>query len=312
MPVPAKHLTTIAIIVLVWLIGARSSNAQTPATETQLQSLGDVWLEGTVGSAAVRVYIGDAGWPKSSGLWGMYYYTRYWSPLPLDGDWSGPGQIRLTEGEPGASAAQARFDLNVSARQSVDGTWTSADGRRVVPVKLRRVPKPPRFEIAIRRARLFSDPKWPITLRYPAGWRLDVTDTTLALRSPDPEDMIFNNELRCVRGSGVLAPPNTAASPIEFEWPFFRGATGWLVATDLAGECDTAACQPAQSRRIGNAEFMTATAGYRGHFPWGYMGLAEASFHFVVIGDEWAHCSDRVLDDATRIGVADRKREPRQ
>ena len=37
----------------------------------------DAWFEGTVGYAPVRAYVGGAGWPKSDGMWGIYYYTKY-------------------------------------------------------------------------------------------------------------------------------------------------------------------------------------------------------------------------------------------
>jgi hypothetical protein len=294
------------VCCLWWLAVAQATSvaAQRP------ESLGDVWLEGTVGSAAVRAYVGDAGYPKEDGLWGMYYYTKYWLPLTLEGGWTSPGQVRLTEGDPGNARAKPRFDLKMSQSPLVEGTWTSADGQQVLPVKLRRVPKPPPFEVAIRRARRFEHPKWPITLSYPAGWRLDASDGKLTLRSPDPEDMLFRNELDCVRGTGLPAPPRSGEPPVEFEWPFFRGESGWLAGTGLSGECESDTCKPPESRQAGAGVFMKASMAYRSHGPWGYWGLAEASAYLVVVDDEWARCSDRLLDADTRIRVVGSGRRP--
>jgi hypothetical protein len=49
----------------------------------------------------------------------------------------------------GDAGAKPRFDLNMSQARSVEGTWTSADGARVLPVRLRRVPRPPCFEVGV-------------------------------------------------------------------------------------------------------------------------------------------------------------------
>jgi hypothetical protein len=248
--------------------------------------------------------VSDAGSPRSEGLWGLYYYTKHWSPLPLDGDWTAPGQIRLAEGDPGETAGKPRFDLKVSQPRTVEGTWTSADGQRVLPVTLTRVPKPPSFEVAIHRALQFVHPKWPIRLTYPAGWRLDFSDDDLTLRSPDPEDMLFEHELHCVRGTGLPPAPLAGEPPVEFAWPFFRGESGWLVETGLSGDCMTDTCEPPQSRGGAAGNFMKASMAYRSQGPWGYMGLADAPVYLVVVGHAWARCSDRLLDHDTRITVA--------
>jgi hypothetical protein len=234
----------------------------------------------------------------------VYYYTKDWSPLPLDGDWTAPGQIRLAEGDPGDTAAKPRFDLKVSQTRAVEGTWTSADGRRVLPVTLTRVPKPPSFEVAIHRAQQFVHPKWPIRLTYPVGWRLDFSDDDLTLRSSDARDMLFENELHCVRGTGLPPAPLPGEPPVEFARPFFRGESGWLVETGLSGDCMTETCEPPQSRGGGAGAFMKASMSYRSQGPWGYMGLADAPVYLVVVGQAWARCSDRLLDRDTRITVA--------
>ena len=299
---------SVGLVCCLWGVGvAQSTSTASPSP----QHLGDMWLEGNVGGEAIRAYIGDAGWPKSSGLWGAYYFTKNWSAIPLDGDWTAPGRVRLTEGVAGDAGAKRRFDLNISQPGAVEGTWTSADGARVLPVRLRRVPKPAPFEVAIRRPRQFADSKWPMRLSYPDGWRLDVSSTELTLRSPDPLDTLFDNELHCVRGGGVPSPPRPGDPPVEFSRPFFRGDSGWLVAAGLSADCTTAACQPPESRATEAGVFLKSSVEYRSHGPWGYMGLAEASVYLIVVEQTWVRCTDRLLDVDTRISVAGRpKRTP--
>ena len=159
-----KLRACVCLLVLTAGAGHRAV-AQVPAARaSEPQPFGDAWFEGTVGNAAVRVYVGDAGWPKKDGLWGMYYYTQYWTPIPLEGNWVSRGRLRLVEGDPGSDALKPAFDLSVTP-SGATGTWTSADEKRRVRVTWRRIPKPAPFDIAIRQARRFADPRWPLISR---------------------------------------------------------------------------------------------------------------------------------------------------
>src|SRR4051794_14873062 len=73
----------------------------------------DTWLEGTIGpNLRVRMFIGDAGWPLTEGLQGMYFYTSRWEPIPLEGEALPSGGLRIYEGDPElAREARAVFDL---------------------------------------------------------------------------------------------------------------------------------------------------------------------------------------------------------
>jgi len=222
-------------------------------------------------------------------------------PLALDGDWTGPGRLALAEGDPKDDGPKPRFDLEVT-RSGATGTWTSPDGE-TVPVRLRRVPKPAPFKSAIRQPRRFDDPRWPVTLTYPAGWRLDVSDSELRLRSPDPFDVLFENELSCTQGTGVPAVPEPDEPPVEFVWPFFRGRSGWLVNVSGYGECEDDRCEPAKVEQSRGASIVRGNSGYRSYGPWGYMGAADRESHLILAGDRWAMCSDRLLDRPSRLGA---------
>lgn len=281
--------------------------AQAPAIKgNSAAGFTDAWFEGTIGYAPVRAYVGTAGWPKSDGMWGIYYYTKYWTPIALEGDWTRNGRLRLAEGDPKSDDPKPHFDLTVT-RSSANGTWTSEDGRRTVPVRLRRVPKPAGFKDAIRSPRRFADPGWPITFDYPAGWRLDVTDTQLRLRSPDPEDMLSENELSCTLGYGVPDPPGPEEPPYEFQWPFFRAASGWLASGGVSAECDPDSdlvsehCEPVEAQQVRGATILRSNTGYRHYGPWGYMGAASTQSHLIIADGRFASCSDRVFDDESRL-----------
>ena len=295
----------ISSVLAVWIWAAVA--AQAPAiTRNHPADFTDAWFEGTIGYAPIRAYVGDAGWPKSDGVWGIYYYTKYWTPIALEGDWTRDGRLRLAEGDPGSDGPRPHFDLTVT-RSSANGTWRSEDGRRTVPVRLRRVPKPAGFKDAIRSARRFADPGWPITFDYPEGWRLDVTGTHLKLRSPDPEDMLFENELSCTLGAGVPDPPGPDEPPFEFRSPFFRASSGWLVNHAMSLECHsgsdtvTEACEPIEAEEVRGATILRSNTGYRHYGPWGYMGAAETQSHLIIADGRWASCSDRLFDDESRL-----------
>jgi hypothetical protein len=296
-----RAATILNLILSVLIATAVPVNSATQETKY----LDDLWLEGTVGSALVRVFIGRAGYPKRSGLWGMYYYTNHWIPIPLDGDWVATGRVQFLEGDPSdEKSAKARFELAIPESGPVTGTWTSADRRRKLPVTLRRISKPPDYEAA-GLTRRFRDPNWMITFRYPASWRLEVSGRELSLRSPDPERMLSGHaDLVCERGTG-LPPAPKSDEPVAFKWPFFRSRAGWVVETFPSGDCepDGHSCQPPETRRVGRATFMRAEASSRSHGFWGYSGIGGAEAYLVVQGNQWVHCTDSVLDSDKRIEV---------
>lgn len=262
-------------------------------------------MAGVIGQTTIRLFVESAGFPKNEGLWGVYYYTRYRTPIPIEGERLSIGTIRLYEGVDNGDAlpprSRPRLDLEMSDPATVTGTWTSADGRRRLPVRLRRVQQPAGFEIAVRTPRLFANPRWPIELTYPAGWFLQVTSTMLTLRSPDPEDMLFDNLLECERGRGLPRVPVGDEAPELFQGGYVLTRDGWRVDSGLVS-CDGRNCAP-ETRRIGSVLFMSAETGYRSRNPWGYAGIADANEYLVIDGNEWVHCFDRVLDSKDRIRI---------
>jgi hypothetical protein len=258
----------------------------------------DTWLEGTIGRGLrVHMYIGEAGWPMDHGLWGMYFYDSRWEPLPLEGARLPSGDLELFEGDPGRDAEpRARFRLHPGG--SVTGTWTSADGARTLTVNLARTRKPDPYDVAIRRPRRFIDPRWPFSFAYPDGWLVRAGETRLLVRSPDPEDMIFDTELACERGHGVPPAPRADAPPQLFrDTTFYRTPNGWVTSRGGMQDCAEPGtrCDPATSRTTGGLTVLSAEVGYRAYNAWGYAGEADRSDYLILRGDEWATCVNRLF-----------------
>lgn len=122
------HLTKLGGIACLLSLTASVGHrvvAQAPAAPaSERRAFGDAWFEGTVGNATVRVYVEDAGWPKEDGLWGVYYYTMHWSPLPLEGHgyldvgrWKSPRPCQMAPHSE-ATAIQRRDSTGPPIRRS--------------------------------------------------------------------------------------------------------------------------------------------------------------------------------------------------
>ena len=303
-----KLITGYLVLGLIVRVDARQVS-QTPPDVMAVPAYSEIWLEGTIGKdASVRLYIETAAHPKSAGpqpdgLWGMYYYTKYWAAIPIDGacvtvgDCLSTGRLHLEEGDPYRNAAlKPRLDLEVQSSGQVTGSWTSADGTRKLPVRLRKIPQPEPYDVAIQHPTRFADPRWLITFEYPQEWFLGVTETTLLLRSRDPMYLLFDKELRCTRGSRLPRAPKDD-SLWHLNGDFYLSRDGWVVKSSLSDQRE----RP-NIRKEGTAVIMSAESGYRGSTPWGYGGITSSNEYLFIDGAEWVQCTDRLfLFD--RIGV---------
>jgi len=119
--------------------------------------------------------------------------------------------------------------------------------------------------------------------------------------------MLNENELSCTLGAGVSDPPGPDEPPYEFQWPFFRASSGWLVAQVTWAECDadsdavTTQCEPVEAQAVNGATILRANTGYRHYGPWGYMGAGETHSHLIIADGHWASCSDRLFEDDSRL-----------
>jgi hypothetical protein len=105
----------------------------------------------------------------------------------------------------------------------------------------------------------------------------------------------------------VPDPPGPGEPLSEFQWPFFRGSSGWFVNQGMSFECDPASdaatqqCEPIEPQLVRGATILRSSTGYRSSGPWGYMGAAEERSHLIIADGRWASCSDRLFDDDSRL-----------
>jgi hypothetical protein len=161
--------------------------------------------------------------------------------------------------------------------------------------------------VAIQQPRRFADPRWPFEFSYPAGWFIHVTGAELVLRSPDPQDMLADNELQCEHGSGLPSVPDARSESQRFQGSFYLDHSGWKVQMG-PGFCERENCESPKTRMMGPATFMSAEVAYRTGNVWGYGGMGDAREYLVIEGSEWAHCFDRLLDSEDRIQPRTRQR----
>jgi hypothetical protein len=284
-------------LLMAPFLGAGQDSRNASATDQERPVLNGTWLEGTIGpDTAIRMFLESCSLREDVVLWGVYYETKDGAPIPLQGDWLSSSTIRMNMGT-SIDVASPRFDLNISGQSAVTGTYTAGDGQPVLPVRLRRVAQPAAYEVAIRKnPQRFADPRWPIEFAYPAGWLLQVTDTELVLRSPDPKGMLDDTVLECSRGSGLPSVPGVGEDPVHFQGGFYRTRTGWVVQ-----ETQVSDFLPPKTRRVGSTMLMSAEMYNGAYGPWGNLGLAAYTQYLAIDGTEWAHCSDRLLDSEQRI-----------
>ena len=255
------------------------------------QQLAPTWLEGTIGGQKVRMYLESTASDEAA-VFGLYYYEKYGEPIVLTSLEAAPGSLVFGECYPCDTQPKAnRLVLTLGGTDAplVQGTWTSEDEQRTLPVRLKRVAE---FvtSIPVGNLRRFRDQRWPIEFMYPAGWLVSVTASELAVLPPDPEDMVWRNELRCEQGRGLPAPPLLGEPPVVFDSPFVRTPFGWRVTSSPWGD-------DLEEPKV-RGDVMSGLTGSRHGARWPLPGIFEETKHLVVSGETWVLCTDRLgLDD---------------
>jgi hypothetical protein len=256
-------------------------------------------LEGTIGHSRVRVYLERGG----AAVVGIYYYTRQGKPLVLEGAWGADGDVRLRESTVREGDETGAIEGRLSPA-GLTGVWTSPDGARRLPVKLRSVPTPPCDGRGPWRR--FEAPDWPVTFSYPASWLLRVDGDQLLVSCPDPAAMLSEPAGVTVRrGAGVESFDQGS---------FARCAGKWYVAAIDRCACDSleSCVLAAEKPRDGMVVVDTQTQ-WRGQCRLGgYTGLVDAKGALYLIdgGRRWATLAGAagVEEVLARIGKSVRPR----
>jgi len=261
----------------------------TPDSAQALPTLDPTWLEGTIGDAKVRIYLESPFTPDVDTVYGVYYYERYGEPIVLKGLPAADDYIALgecDECEKPDSVNIMRLKIGAPNALVVEGTWTSADGTRSLPVRLRRVEEFVKQNVA-RTLRKFADRRWPIEFMYPAEWLVIVTPQRLVVRPPDPEDMLWRNELECKQGHGVPDAPVREDESVEIDDIFLRTSSGWRIDSGFG-------INEATVRRYATGTVISGDVAYKHGALWPLPGIFEEARHLVLSGNTWVTCSDRL------------------
>jgi hypothetical protein len=202
------------LLLLVPAACAQNSASTRPKDDTQYQTgycpqthalqaapQAEYWFEGSIGKAAVRMYLDRGG----DGVVGLFYaISGEWTPTLLGGEWSAAG-VSL-DGESDDHARQGRLHGRIEKNVFI-GNWTPATGNRLEPVHLTTMPQPACDGKGPWNH--FVDPRWPLSFSYPAGWQVQRKGEYLQLVCPDPETMAYNSAVTIEMGTGE--PPGSGA-----------------------------------------------------------------------------------------------------
>jgi len=268
--------------------GSRHVCPLEPSLEDEPSS--EHWLEGTVGGGRVRMYLERGG----GAVTGAYYYTKHWEPLLLAGTWLGQGELRLSEKtEKGAETGTFQGILGAAG---LTGQWTSADGQRRAPVRL-RVVRAPRCD-ATGPWQTFDDPSWPVTFSYPASWHVRRAGDSISVACPDPAQLIYaDSDIQLVTGQGL-------ARFDRGEGSFYRCRGRWIhnsISLMAGCECSDPRhvdCTPRVATTRDGVTVMGGSAEVRVYCRGGgYFGAGEREERLILIGDRWVELDGEVKDE---------------
>ena len=156
------------------------------------------FLEGTIGSRHVRMYLDRGG----SGIVGLFFDLANWQITELGGTWNN-GQIDASDE---AENHPATGHLNASpSGNRVIGSWTSEKNDVAAPVDLATIPEPSCD--GKEPWKRFDDPQSAVSFAYPGSWHVDRDRDGIWLTCPDPSEIAYSQNVFIKTGSGAFQSP---------------------------------------------------------------------------------------------------------
>jgi hypothetical protein len=247
------------------------------------------FLEGTIGSRHVRVYLDRGG----SGVVGLFFDEANWQNTELGGTWMN-GQIDASD-EAEGHPATGHLKATLAANRLV-GSWTRATDEVAEPVDLATIPEPTcdGKESWTR----FDDPKSPASFSYPAAWHVEQNRDGIYLTCPDPSEIAYNSNVFVQMGSGKFKSP-----------PELLQCGGkWVYGTDGSPcDCDhpdKLGCHIAKASSAGSATVLDV-----GEHEWrtycrdgGYAGQGEGEDRIILLRHSWVE----IMADGKSSGLINR------
>lgn len=241
------------------------------------------WLEGFVGSKAVRMFLNRGG----SGVVGLFYEPGGdWTPILLGGMWK-LDSVDLTAGKDIAAfdretqAPIGRLQGKLSNKVLI-GKWLPKGSEQAEPVRLSVIPK---MGCEAKGAwKHFESQKWPYSFSYPASWKLveekSGRDSYIRLMCPDPEALAYDADVTIDEGAG---------DPTE-ESGVVRCGDSWRFKVDCDEDIKdhASAYSPKESTRHGLKILDISEREWRGSCrSGGYIGQTEGIDQVVLLRDGW-------------------------
>lgn len=268
---------TLLILALLTIVSAQIAGQSCPSTPALgNENYKKYWLEGTVGSKRVRMYL-EAGGEAAIGV---LYRTDDWNPLMLGGQRGKNDNFQLTdktEGSLGTGSLKGQLTV-----YGLTGTWIALKTGNKSAIRLKFTPEP-RCELGSGPWREFDDPRWPITFSYPALWHIEVHESGISITCPDPSLMAYDGfDISFTQGKWTVVE--------DREINFTRCGNKWYGPTcecsDLTGLfCEDAALVKEQS---GMRIIFGTRQEWRGYCRGGgYVGSADGQRRVFLMDDKW-------------------------
>ena len=248
------------------------------------------FFDGTLGGRGIRLFL-DRGGSQVVGL--FYYSDGDWNPTVLGGDWES-GAVNLTDATE-THAATGRLQGKLAPHQLI-GTWTAVGSGNAVPVKLSEIRKPECGGSGPWKR--FDDARRPISFSYPADWLLHVSDESITLSCPNPEEIADGGDVEIYQGQGFPHGPT----------PLVRCGSGWRYGSECSCQRkDELECQPAKVTRQKRATVLDVSEReWRIYCREGrYAAQGEGVDRIMLVRDAWLE----IIAQSGSSGIIDRLAE---
>jgi hypothetical protein len=256
----------------------------------------EIWLEGTIGDAQVRVYFSTE---PDGQLTGSFYDVHNWSPILFEGIRGDDCKYRILEAgksRPGM-VWEGTFKGTIknrvfegTRRDSVSGESAAIRLQRVTPMECDGKGKWIRATV----------PEFAISFEYPENWRIvDRSEKTLRLQCPDPRAMQFS-------GTGVSVD-SVGGPELTSIGRFSKPQGTWLVSgADIGGPCEssTAFCEDARVSRQSGMTVVYGSGSTRLYVSGGsYQGTGDEESYLLLLKDRALYVSSVFVKENTTAKI---------
>jgi hypothetical protein len=268
-----RAILAVILIHTIWASGQQCPDA----TALDDKNYSERWLEGSIGSRKVRMWLATGG----NGAMGTFYFTDNWKPIMLDGELGNQGQISLSAQYESQSANVFAHMKGILDATGFSGKWFSQENK-AESVRMKPMVRP-QCESDSGRWRMFDDPRWPITFQYPESWHLESDANGITLTCPDPQLMAYASlNISVRRGLPRSSDDDFGLKPCGKNW--YRSSCDCDNLAADSCEIHTSTTERDGMTLINDDTPQEWRAYCRGG---GYAGLTEGRSRVILIGEQY-------------------------